>query len=178
MPSQMPAILQAVMKGQSKALADAHYPCWHLAPVTGLMNDPNGFCWSGGRYHLFYQWNPLACDHKYKCWGHWSSTDLLHWQHEPLALMPDKEYDRNGCYSGSAVNNQDIPTCILRYLFHSDHYQQFLHEKTRYRDRQRNTAVLSPVSLYLARQAPCTIGCCASRLLDLEHVRCNHQVTV
>ncbi|MCV4566970.1 hypothetical protein OFB72_30900, partial [Escherichia coli] len=25
MPSQMPAILQAVMKGQSKALADAHY---------------------------------------------------------------------------------------------------------------------------------------------------------
>ncbi|MEN1417000.1 glycoside hydrolase family 32 protein, partial [Pseudomonas aeruginosa] len=92
MPSQMPAILQAVMKGQSKALADAHYPCWHLAPVTGLMNDPNGFCWSGGRYHLFYQWNPLACDHKYKCWGHWSSTDLLHWQHEPLALMPDKEY--------------------------------------------------------------------------------------
>ncbi len=60
MPSQMPAILQAVMKGQSKALADAHYPCWHLAPVTGLMNDPNGFCWSGGRYHLFYQWNPLA----------------------------------------------------------------------------------------------------------------------
>lgn len=39
MPSQMPAILQAVMKGQSKALADAHYPCWHLAPVTGLMND-------------------------------------------------------------------------------------------------------------------------------------------
>ena len=30
MPSQMPAILQAVMKGQSKALADAHYPCWPL----------------------------------------------------------------------------------------------------------------------------------------------------
>ncbi|HFV7060033.1 TPA: sucrose-6-phosphate hydrolase, partial [Escherichia coli] len=66
--------------------------------------------WSGGRYHLFYQWNPLACDHKYKCWGHWSSTDLLHWQHEPLALMPDKEYDRNGCYSGSAVNNQGVLT--------------------------------------------------------------------
>ncbi len=56
-----------------------------------------------GRYHLFYQWNPLACDHTYKCWGHWSSADLLHWRHEPIALMPDEEYDRNGCYSGSAV---------------------------------------------------------------------------
>ncbi|MDK6717721.1 glycosyl hydrolase family 32, partial [Escherichia coli] len=41
--------------------------------------------------------------HTYKCWGHWSSTDLLHWRHEPIALMPDEEYDRNGCYSGSAV---------------------------------------------------------------------------
>ncbi|MDE4770622.1 GH32 C-terminal domain-containing protein, partial [Klebsiella pneumoniae] len=36
-------------------------------------------------------------------WGHWSSADLLHWRHEPIALMPDEEYDRNGCYSGSAV---------------------------------------------------------------------------
>ncbi len=34
----------------------------------------------------------------------------MHWQHEPLALMPDKEYDRNGCYSGSAVNNQGVLT--------------------------------------------------------------------
>lgn len=33
--------------------------------------------------------------------GHWSSADLLHWQHEPIALMPDEEYDRNGCYWGA-----------------------------------------------------------------------------
>ena len=45
MPSQMPAILQAVMKGQSKALADAHYPCWHLAlRCTG----------NSGHNHLFF----------------------------------------------------------------------------------------------------------------------------
>lgn len=91
------------MQGQPQALADSHYPQWHLAPVNGLLNDPNGFCQVAGRYHLFYQWNPLACDHTYKCWGHWSSADLLHWRHEPIALMPDEEYDRNGCYSGSAV---------------------------------------------------------------------------
>ncbi|MCD7093261.1 sucrose-6-phosphate hydrolase [Klebsiella quasipneumoniae subsp. quasipneumoniae] len=103
LPSRLPAILQAVMQGQPQALADDHYPQWHLAPVSGLLNDPNGFCQVAGRYHLFYQWNPLACDHTYKCWGHWSSADLLHWRHEPIALMPDEEYDRNGCYSGSAV---------------------------------------------------------------------------
>ncbi len=108
LPSRWPAILQAVMKGQPRALADSHYPQWHPAPVTGLMNDPNGFIWFAGRYHLFYQWNPLDCEHRFKCWGHWSSADLVHWQHEPLALMPDEEYDRNGCYSGSAVDNHGV----------------------------------------------------------------------
>ncbi len=98
------------MKGQPRAYADSHYPQWHPAPVTGLMNDPNGFIWFAGRYHLFYQWNPLDCDHRYKCWGHWSSSDLVHWQHEPMALMPDEEYDRNGCYSGSAVDNNGVLT--------------------------------------------------------------------
>lgn len=104
--TRLPAILQAVMKGQPQALRDDHYPAWHLAPVTGLLNDPNGFIHFQGRYHLFYQWNPLGCEHKYKCWGHWSSADLVQWRHEPIALMPDEEYDRNGCYSGSAVDNQ------------------------------------------------------------------------
>ena len=125
-PSRLPAILQAVMQGQPRALADSHYPRWHHAPVTGLMNDPNGFIEFAGRYHLFYQWNPLACDHKFKCWGHWSSADLLHWQHEPIALMPDEEYDRNGCYSGSAVDNNGAAgvTAIAVILFvrHQRHW--------------------------------------------------------
>jgi hypothetical protein len=33
------------------------------------MNDPNGFCQVAGRYHLFYQWNPLACDHTLSAGG-------------------------------------------------------------------------------------------------------------
>lgn len=106
----LPAILQAVMKGQLRAQQDSHYPGWHLAPVTGLLNDPNGFIHFQGRYHLFYQWNPLGCQHANKCWGHWSSPDLLHWRHEPIALMPDSEYDRSGCYSGSAVDNHGVLT--------------------------------------------------------------------
>ncbi|WP_333900891.1 sucrose-6-phosphate hydrolase [Enterobacter wuhouensis] len=110
LPSRWPAVLQAVMKGQPRALADSHYPQWHPAPVTGLMNDPNGFIFFAGRYHLFYQWNPLGCDHRYKFWGHWSSADLVRWAHEPMALMPDEEYDRNGCYSGSAVDNNGVLT--------------------------------------------------------------------
>lgn len=97
------AILQAVMRNSAKAVKDKYYPCWHLAPVTGLLNDPNGFCFDGEYYHLFYQWNPLSCEHKNKCWGHWRSKDLITWQHQPIALLPDEFYDKDGCYSGSAV---------------------------------------------------------------------------
>lgn len=108
----LPAMLKAVMKGQPNAREDSHYPGWHLAPVTGLLNDPNGFIHFNGQYHLFYQWNALGCEHKHKCWGHWRSADLLHWEHEPVALLPDEEYDRSGCYSGSAVdNNGELTLC-------------------------------------------------------------------
>ena len=76
-----------------------------------MLNDPNGFIHFAGRYHLFYQWNALGW-HQHKCWGHWSSADLLHWQHEPIALMPYEEYDRSGCYSGSAVDDNGALTLI------------------------------------------------------------------
>lgn len=94
---------RALMSGMPRALRDPHRPAWHLAPSVGLLNDPNGFIQYDGVYHLFYQWNPLGCDHRNKCWGHWQSTDLLHWQHQPVALAPGACYDSHGCYSGSAV---------------------------------------------------------------------------
>lgn len=94
---------QALLCGQPKAQRDPAYPSWHLAPPVGLLNDPNGFIHDGHRWHLFYQWNPFACEHGPKCWGHWSSDDLLHWRHQPVALVPAEDYDRDGCYSGSAV---------------------------------------------------------------------------
>ncbi|CAI1746339.1 sucrose-6-phosphate hydrolase [Serratia plymuthica] len=99
----MKQAVQALMTGMPLALRDPHRPVWHLAPSVGLLNDPNGFIQHNGVYHLFYQWNPLGCDHRNKCWGHWQSTDLLNWQHQPVALVPGACYDSHGCYSGSAV---------------------------------------------------------------------------
>lgn len=104
--------LRAVMAGQQRAAADPHRPMWHLAPPVGLMNDPNGFIQFNQRYHLCYQWNPLACAHGAKFWGHWSSADLVNWQHEPLALAPVEAYESHGCYSGSAVDDHGVLTLI------------------------------------------------------------------
>ncbi|WP_336757696.1 sucrose-6-phosphate hydrolase [Aeromonas hydrophila] len=99
-------IVRSLLAGQLKAAADPHRPRWHLAAPVGLLNDPNGFIEHGGRYHLFYQWNPLGCEHRNKGWGHVTSTDLLHWQHEPVALLPTEAYESHGCYSGSAVSDE------------------------------------------------------------------------
>ncbi len=104
--------LRAVVSGQQRAAQDVHRPAWHLAPPVGLMNDPNGFIHFQQRYHLCYQWNPLACAHGAKFWGQWSSADLVHWRHEPLALAPAEEYESHGCYSGSAVDDNGVLTLI------------------------------------------------------------------
>ncbi|QHS21837.1 sucrose-6-phosphate hydrolase [Virgibacillus sp. MSP4-1] len=76
---------------------------YHLMPPVGLLNDPNGFIYFKGKYHIFYQWNPFETAHGAKFWGHYISEDLVHWDSAPAALAPDQWYDKNGCYSGSAV---------------------------------------------------------------------------
>lgn len=76
---------------------------YHLMPPVGLLNDPNGFVYFKEQYHIFYQWNPFNTDHSSKFWGHYISDDLVHWKAAPIALAPDSWFDKNGCYSGSAI---------------------------------------------------------------------------
>ena len=106
------ALLNAT-RSMTQAKNDRYRPGWHLSPLVGLLNDPNGFIQFAGQYHLFYQWNPLACAHGAKWWGHWRSDDLVNWQNEPVALLPGDVYDSHGCYSGSAVD--DNGTLSLLY---------------------------------------------------------------
>ena len=82
-------------------------PLFHLTPMVGWMNDPNGFCYYHGEYHLFYQYHPYTCQWGPMHWGHATSRDLLHWTYLPCAMAPDQPYDVGGCFSGSAVETED-----------------------------------------------------------------------
>ena len=90
-----------------KAISLQERPGFHLSPRTGWMNDPNGFSWHDGKYHMFYQYHPYDSHWGPMHWGHAVSTDLLHWEYLPAALAPDEIYDRDGCFSGSAITLPD-----------------------------------------------------------------------
>lgn len=122
-------LLEKIRQIKSKNDSDNHHdpyrPGYHLSPPFGLMNDPNGLIYFHGRFHVFYQWNPFETNHGIKFWGHFSSTDLLHWEEHPPALIPSEWYDKNGCYSGSAIEHEG-----KMYLFYTGNV------KNRYGERE------------------------------------------
>ena len=80
---------------------------FHIQPETGLLNDPNGFSYYNGEYHLFYQWFPLGPVHGLKYWYHTKSRDLVHWENVGIGLAPGDCFDSHGAYSGSAIEHND-----------------------------------------------------------------------
>lgn len=75
---------------------------YHIQPVTGLLNDPNGFVWHDGKWHLFYQWCPWGAVHGLKYWYQTVSRDLITWENVGVTIKPDCDLDNKGAYSGSA----------------------------------------------------------------------------
>jgi len=87
-----------------KLAADPLRPQYHLLPSHNWMNDPNGPIYFGGRYHMFHQYNPRGATWGNMHWAHATSPDMVHWQHEGIALAPTPGGpDSDGVFSGSAV---------------------------------------------------------------------------
>lgn len=82
---------------------DRYRQKFHLSPPYGFMNDPNGVSYYKGIYHVFYQWNTNFPKEKRIHWGHFYSDDMVNWKHGKPVLAPVDWYDKNGCYSGSAL---------------------------------------------------------------------------
>lgn len=87
---------------RARLSADPYRPVYHYVNPEGTLNDPNGFCFWQGRYHLFYQAYPPEDPRQH--WGHAVSEDLVRWTDLPLAIYPGLEMH---CFSGSALAEKD-----------------------------------------------------------------------
>lgn len=83
---------------------EQYRPQIHFTPAKNWMNDPNGMVYADGTYHLFYQYNPQGNDWGNMSWGHATSTDLMHWKEQAVAMTRD---ELGAIFSGSAVIDKD-----------------------------------------------------------------------
>ncbi len=91
-------------------------PSYHYRPSKGWINDPNGLVWFRGYYHIFCQHSPNFETpwHESMHWAHARTKDFVTFEELPVALYPDREYDRDGCWSGTAIVKDDT-----LYLFYA-----------------------------------------------------------
>ena len=87
------------------AITKTKEPSFHITGEKGWINDPNGLIYYNGKYHAFFQHHPYDTKWGPMHWGHVVSEDLTNWSYLPNALTPGDECDRNGCFSGSAIEH-------------------------------------------------------------------------
>jgi len=96
-----------------------HRPTLHFTASQGWTNDPHGIVHAGGRYHMFFQYNPDDVQWNQAChWGQATSDDLLVWEQQEVALTP--EAGEIGCWSGSAVIDTTGPVLAYTRIAHDD----------------------------------------------------------
>jgi fructan beta-fructosidase len=99
------AMLNVLNSASNKIFAQTIYheqyrPQVHFSPKENWVNDPNGMVYYEGIYHLFFQHHPNSTNWGPMHWGHATSSDLIHWTQQPIAIFPDS---LGTIFSGSAV---------------------------------------------------------------------------
>ena len=96
-------------------------PIFHITGESGWINDPNGLVKFKGQYHIFFQHHPYSNEWGPMHWGHVVSDDLIHFKYLPIALTPGDEFDKDGCFSGTAlVQGDTLYLAYTGYIFNDD----------------------------------------------------------
>lgn len=88
--------------GADTFYTEALRPQLRFSQKVGWNNDTNGMVYYDGEWHVYFQHNPVGWAWGNMTWGHFVSTDLVHWRQLPNALFPST-MARGACFSGGAV---------------------------------------------------------------------------
>ena len=103
------------------------------------MNDPNGLCYFKKYYHVYYQYSKEP-EGGLKYWDHFRSKDLNRWEHLGIFLSPDKDFDRSGVYSGSAIEHEG-----KLYIYYTGNVKEQEDYDYIHKGRQHNTVLATSV---------------------------------
>ena len=123
-------------EARPRLAADPYRQRFHLMPPVGWLNDPNGLCFDGTFYHVFYQYGPFDPTGGVKFWGHYRSRDLLRWDCLPPMLCPDEPWNVHGVYSGSALVEEG-----KLYLYYTGNVLHGGRHDYTHSGREQNTAL-------------------------------------
>lgn len=108
--SAIPSYADNLTPNGSSMGSEPYRPGLHYTPAKNWMNDPNGMVYFNGTYHLFYQYNPQGPDWGNMSWGHATSTDLMNWTEQPVAIgqtFNDSGQSIEDIFSGSIVVDEN-----------------------------------------------------------------------
>lgn len=110
-------VIKATRAFRERLISDPYRPAFHFCfpEVDGRPGDPNGAFYANGQYHLMYLYHREGSGF---CWGHVSSTDLLHWRHHPDAIFPGNGDE--GCFSGGAFVDDDGSAILSYWMLWND----------------------------------------------------------
>ncbi|OLP66250.1 Sucrose-6-phosphate hydrolase [Bacillus pumilus] len=111
---------EEALKNTKEKMNNRYRLGYHIMAPANWINDPNGLVQYKGEYHVFYQHHPYDENWGPMHWGHVKSKDLVHWEHLPVALAPGDVCDTDGCFSGSAVDNNGELTLIYTGHHYTD----------------------------------------------------------
>ena len=133
---------------QAQAANSKYQMHYHIRPNSGLLNDPNGFAYFNGLWHVAYQAYPFGAAHGLKSWMHLVSDDLVHWQDLGVALAPDSKYDSHGVYSGSATEIDGKLFLMYTGNVRDENWERHTYQTGAWVDKDGNVEKLNEVLIH------------------------------